>query len=46
MSTLLPTPEAPMMKNTSPSCTSKLTSSRTGFGPKAFRMLRNSITPA
>ena len=31
ISTLLPTPEAPMMKSTSPSCTSKLTSDEDGL---------------
>src|SRR5262252_8361690 len=43
MSTLLPTPDAPMMKKTSPGFTSKLTSSRTLLGPKDFLMLRNWI---
>src|SRR5450631_3247081 len=43
MSTLLPTPEAPMMNSTSPSRTSKLTSSKTALGPKDFLMCLNSI---
>src|SRR5262245_57803768 len=46
MSTLLPTPDAPMMKNTSPSCTSKLTPFNTVLGPKAFFTLRNEIIRA
>ena len=44
MSTLLPTPDAPMMKKTSPSCTSKDTSSRTGFAPNDFEMFLKRIT--
>ena len=39
MRTLLPTPEAPMMKKTSPSRTSKETPSMTSLGPKAFRQV-------
>ena len=44
MSTLLPTPDAPMMKKTSPSFTSKLTPSSTVFGPKDFLMFLKEIT--
>src|SRR5690606_3095288 len=44
MSTLLPTPEAPMMKKTSPLPTSKLTSDSTRFEPKDLLMLRKEIT--
>src|SRR5678810_1140227 len=44
MSTLLPTPEEPMMKNTSPSRTSKLTPSSTTLSPKDFLTLTNEIT--
>src|ERR1019366_7755947 len=43
MRTLLPTPEAPMMKSTSPSWTSKLTSDRTAFDPNALEMFLNAI---
>ena len=38
MRTLLPTPEAPMMKNTSPSATSNETSDRTRLSPKALQI--------
>ena len=44
MSTLLPTPEPPMMTKTSPSWTSKLTPFSTCFGPNDFLMPRNEIT--
>ncbi len=43
MRTLLPTPEAPMMNSTSPSCTSKLTSERTAFDPNDLQIFRNAI---
>src|SRR5258706_12623054 len=43
MSTLLPTPEAPMMKKTSPSLTSKLTPLSTVFAPNDFLTFRNEI---
>src|ERR1700722_9567804 len=46
MSTLLPPPDAPMMKKTSPVWTSKLTPSRTVLGPKDLTMFLNWITPA
>jgi hypothetical protein len=43
MRTLFPTPDAPMMKNTSPGCTSNETSSRTALGPNALAMFRKRI---
>src|ERR1051325_7995137 len=44
MRTLLPTPDAPMMKKTSPSWTSKLTPRRIAFSPKDFLTLTKEIT--
>lgn len=44
MSTLLPTPEAPMMKKTSPRPMSNDTSLSTTLGPKAFLTRRKEIT--
>lgn len=41
MSTLFPTPEAPMMKNTSPWFTPNETPLRTVFGPNDFLMFMN-----
>src|SRR6187431_443007 len=43
ISTLLPTPEAPMMKNTSPAFTSKLTSRSTCLSPKDLETARKEI---
>src|SRR5439155_12426763 len=43
MSTLLPTPEAPMMKKISPSAMSNDTSWSTAFGPNDWETWRNEI---